>query len=368
MADVKEEKRPLIQRLVEDASSLITELIYEKVDNLLGAENQLFTMEFPARPLNPNGYQYDAVPIVQAGNGENLSVVYNTLLNNYVPKMNFLREFVTDKNHLGECLLTEISDVVFDENHQAEMQEKTKQNMRACESRALYGSGSVYPVQFQPADWFKALEPNLHPKDLTMSAEALSAEIKAKKKELRGTEQKLAELEQKLAELEQEAQMVLLPENSGDASDSTFMDVILSSETIQRKAEESSNSSVSQKTEDASKMEIGFRVMKMSIDRGQWFSPTAFVIAKNITIRIKVNHDEMDENKSYIESQSSSSGHCFGFSAKSASDSKNCSESCYVGARNDFIYIRIPGPQILGWFQQLVPLDMSEPYVPMERN
>lgn len=741
MADTQEEKRPLMQRLAEDASSVITELIYEKVNNLLGAGDQLFTMEFPARPLNQNTYQYDAdntystltkpvtveeaefnltdalydtAPIVQAGNGEKLSTVYNTLLNNYVPKMNFLKEFVTDKNHLREWLLTEISDVAFDENHQvvltdskisrmelckklyaiyleernkwyqeknqrfkecknsqelleeyarwvsseglvrdeqlnnffndavvrgnyhevmtilgflnvespAEMLEKTKQNMRACEKRSLNGSGSVYPVQLQPTDWFKALTPNLHPKDLTMSSEALLAEFKAKKKELKNLEQKLAELEQDeispdeiairkervdtakrtlleaeqkamaqygsgaieafrmaikiyrtasdpivqfqeavnqiqtvkesgkgnltgttkqldmlleecstkainamvenfknvcelttaveeavaalsdyaaaqtqnaislertirsqieniradinylsplvsgtLAEQvnptqeepaspEQESQTVLLPGSSGSASDSAFMDVILSSEIIQKKAEESCNSSASQKnwkvggwffsashssssassshhvasSEDASKIEIGFRVMKVSIDRGQWFSPnifkmtqnfyhltesrcapginkddirnaiakkeadtelkklltydvdnkqcnyllpsypTAFVIAKDITIRVKVNHDEMDENKSYMESQSSSSGGCFGFSAKSASDSKNCSESSYVGARNDFIYIRIPGPQILGWFQQLVPLDMSETYVPMEGN
>lgn len=253
---------------------------------------------------------------------------------------------------------------------------------------------------------------------------------------------------------DEEAQTLLLPENSGDASDSGFMDVILTSETIQKKSEESSSSSASQSSwkvggwffsashnkssassshhvassEDSSKIEIGFRVMKVSIERGQWFAPnifkmtqnfyhlsesrcapginkddirnaisktdadaqlkkmlsytvdnkqcnymlpsypTAFVIAKDITIRVKISHDEMSENKSYVESQNSTSGGFFGFSASSAGNSKNCSESSYVGVRNNFIYIRIPGPQILGWFQQLVPLDVSEKYMPMEGN
>lgn len=737
----EQEKRPLMQRLAEDASGAITDLIYEKVNNLLGAGDQLFTMEFPARPLNQNTYQYnadstysslvkpvtveeaeftlsdalyDTAPIIQSGNGEKLSVVYSNLLNNYVPKMDFLKDFVTDKNHLREWLLTEVSDVEYDDNHKvissenkisrmelckklygvyleernqwykeknqyfndskddeakleeyakwvtteglvrdeelnnffndavvrgnyhevmtilgflnvespAETLEKTKQNMRACEKRALDGSGTVYPVQFQPTDWFKALTPNLHPKDLTMSSEALLAEYTAKKKALKSLEKKLSELEQKeiskeemellkekaasakaalsqaeksamekygngaleafrmvvkiyrvvadpaaqfeaavgeiekarqdgkveltglnkqlyglledcstealnamkenfnqicqltaaaedavgaqadyaaaqtqnslslkqniLSQInditadidyltplvsgtlsqaaapegdvpaseEEEANTVLLPENSGEASDSMFMDVILSSETIQKKSQESSSSSASQSSwkvsgwfysaghsssssssshqqasaEDTSKIEIGFRVMKVSIDRGQWFSPnvfkmtqnfyhlsesrcapglnkedirnaisktdadaqlkkllsytdenkqcsyllpsfpTAFVIAKDITIRVKVTHEEAQENKTYIESQSSTAGGLFGFSASSASSSKNCSESSYVGERNNFIYIRIPGPQILGWFQQLVPLDVSEKYEPLKEN
>lgn len=735
------EKRPLIQRLSEDASSVIADLIYEKVNNLLGAGDQLFTMEFPARPMNPNTYKYDAdstyssltkpttvseaefilsdalydtAPIIQASNGENLSVVYSNLLNNFVPKMDFLRDFVMDKNHLREWLLTEVADVEFDENNQviatekkisrmalckklygvylaernkwykeknqrfneskddevkleeyarwvsneglvrdeelnnffndavvrgnyhevmtilgflnvespAETLEKTKQNMRACERRALNGSGSVYPVQFEPTDWFKALEPNLHPKDLTMSSEALLAEYTAKKKELKRLEKKLAELEQdeisedeierrkervassknallqaeknsmerygngaieafrmainiyrtvadpavkfetaaneiekarngeqveftglskqlytlledcsteaiqamkenfnQICELtvaveeavsaqaeyaaaqtqnsvtlkrnifsqindiqadinylaplvsgtlsesvspsgktpaneEEEKQTLLLPENSGESLDSAFMDVVLSSEMIKSKAEDSSSTTTSQSSwkvggwfygaghnsssssssghqvnsNDCSKIEIGFRVMKVSINRGQWFSPSvfkmtqnfyhlseskcapginkddirnaisktdadaqlkkmlsytegnkqcsyllpsypvAFAIAKDITIRVNVTQDEVQKNKDYLDSQSSASGGLFGFSASSASSSKNCSESSYVGQRNNFIYIRIPGPQILGWFQQLVPLDVSEKYEPMEKN
>ena len=52
MAD---EKRPL-----EDASSAMIDQIYEKVNNMLGTGNQLFTMEVPAWPLNGATHQYDA--------------------------------------------------------------------------------------------------------------------------------------------------------------------------------------------------------------------------------------------------------------------------------------------------------------------
>ena len=79
-------------------------------------------------------------------------------------------------------------------------------------------------------------------------------------------------------------------------------------------------------------------------------------------------HTFYQENKDYIDSQSNTAGGFFGFSATSAGSSKNCSESSYVGERNDFIYIRIPGPQILGWFQQLVPLDISDKYEAMKEK
>ncbi len=737
----EQDKRPLMQRLFEDASEAVADLIYEKVNALLGAGDQLFTMEFPARPLNQSTYRYnadsaysgltkptavqeaeftlsdalyDTAPIVQAGNGDKLSVVYNNLLNNYVPKLDFLKDFVTDKNHLRQWLLTEVDDVELDKNHHpvpsatkisrmelckklyglfleernnwyqeknrqfnesrgdsvkleeyaqwltsealvrdeelnnlfndavvrgnyhevmtilgflnvespSEMLEKTKQNMRACQKRSLDGSGSVYPVQFEPSDWFKGLTPNLHPKDLTMSVDALLAEFKTKQKALKALERKLSELEEtqiseeelnrlkdnaakakaeltqaekaavesfgkgaleafhmainiyramtdpvtqfagavdqieqaregKITELtginkqmydlldgcsqqaleamrenfgavcdlsdaaenavsaqaeyaasmtqnqtelrndilaqiqdiqadldylkplvsgtlnasampgeevpadaEAEGKSPLLPEGGGDASDSNFMDVIITSESLKKRSNESSSSTADQSSwkvggwffgashssssssashqslseSDASRIEIGFRVMKVSIDRGQWFDssifkmtnsfyhlsesrcapginkddiraalaktnadealkalltytqenqkcsyllpsfPTSFVIAKDITIRVKVDQSEEEENKSYAETQGSTSGGVFGFSASSASSSKNCSESAYVGSRNQYIYIRIPGPQILGWFQQMVPADQSEKYAPMGEN
>lgn len=37
----------------------IMELIYNKINDMIGAGNQLFTMCFPAQPLNYRMYQYD---------------------------------------------------------------------------------------------------------------------------------------------------------------------------------------------------------------------------------------------------------------------------------------------------------------------
>ncbi|MEH2456597.1 hypothetical protein [Nostoc sp.] len=86
----------------------IMELIYNKINSMIGAGNQLFTMQFPAQPLNYRMYQYDTSsntsvltkpftitenefrlsdqlfdvsPITAGSNGERLSVVYNTLIN-----------------------------------------------------------------------------------------------------------------------------------------------------------------------------------------------------------------------------------------------------------------------------------------------
>ena len=358
------------------------------MNQLLGAEDQLFTMEFPARPLNKNTYQYQA------------DGTYSSL---------------TKPITVQEAEFS-LSDAIYDNASiiQGGNGERLSQVYRS-------GSGTEYPVQFSPMDWFKALEPNLHPKDLTMSADALAAEYSAKKKELRNLEEKFAELERgeiskeeiELTSLKQdilsqindikadldclsplvsstmaeqlfpssnapkteedEAQSLLLPQNRGDAADSNFMDIILTSESIQKRNEDSSSaSSPHQKAskEDTSKIEMGFRVTKVSNDRGPWFSPnvfkmtqnfpTAFVIAKDITIRVKVTESEMQENINYAESQNSSSGGLFGFSASSAGSAQSSSESSYIGSRNNYIYIRIPGPQILGWFQQLVPQDVSE--------
>lgn len=41
---------------------------------------------------------------------------------------------------------------------------------------------------------------------------------------------------------------------------------------------------------------------------------------------------------------------------------KSNSETAYSGTSGKYFYIRIPETQIMGWFQQLVANDESEPY------
>ena len=92
--------------------------------------------------------------------------------------------------------------------------------------------------------------------------------------------------------------------------------------------------------------------------------PVAIVIAKDITIKVKTTTETSKNAKSVVENASASGGGFFCFSVSSASSSKSSSESTYHGAHGEYYYIRIPGPQIIGYFLQLVPQDNSEPYKP----
>ena len=715
------DEKSILETLMESSSDDVMNLIYQNVNQLLGAGNQLFAMEFPARPLNARDYEYntddcystltkpytvqekefllsdqlyDLSPVVQGTNGERLSTVFDTVINNYVPRLEALKSFVSDQKNLREWLLTPVQDEVRGETktmsrmamarelydeflerrnewyskknevyekykatddldgyakwlsseglvqeekisnfyndavvrghyHEvltllgflnvaspSEALENTKQKMRSSLRRSLDGSTDIYPVQFQPSDWFKALRPNLSPKDLTMATDSLVAEYRAKQQRLRslqaqlseqtvievspeertrlenevencrlrlsqaqqeliaqygsgavsavkavigiykntadpfakvqeviqktrsakegkleGTEKRIYTLLQDLAgdvvdnvvkscqaqetllqrisqlndarmacseakvrdmtlqkqRIEEQIQTVqadldfLAPlvtgtiaqaggENaealgaslltaSDEAQDENFTDVIIKSDqsgSFSSNASASSSSqsswnlggwfwsaggshsaqsaSESQKKLDLNKkLEIGFRVKKVSIDRGGWFNPTifklsdnyyrladirvskgltkddirdasaagvnsgarlkslvtydaevdgqtkklsyvlpafptGFVIAKDITIRIQSSQSESESNRSYMEQSDARSGGIFGFRASTAGSSKSQSESAYFGSTENYFYIRIPGPQVLGWFLELTPADNASPY------
>ncbi len=294
----------------EQKQLAIVGLIYKKVNDLLGAGNQLFSMQFPAQSLNYRQYQYDTndrssiltrpytvaeaefrlcdqlfdvYPITQAPTGEKLSVVYNTLLNNYVPSLkpfaayfrdraglsNFLLqeknhsngtpksridwckelynqylqaklEWETDKNltfdEIKDLSEQEDSGVTLDDyarwlsseglvreeelnnlyndaivkghfhevltilgylnvSSLAEELELAKQRMRHSMRLSLDESMLVYPVQFQPSNWFQGLAPNLSPVDLTMAHETIRDLLRAKRRELSRAQSDLQVLE-----------------------------------------------------------------------------------------------------------------------------------------------------------------------------
>lgn len=716
------DEKSILESLVENSSDDVMNLIYNHVNKLLGAGSQLFAMEFPARPLNARDYEYntddcystltkpytvqerefllsdqlyDLSPVVQGTNGERLSTVFNTVINNYVPRLEALKSFVNDQKNLREWLLTPVTDEVrgerktmsrmamarelYDEflerrnewyskknrvyeeyrarddldgyaswlsseglvqeeqisnfyndavvrghyhevltllgflnvSSPSEALENTKQKMRSSLRRSLDGSTDVYPVQFQPSDWFKSLRPNLSPKDLTMAAESLAADYRAKQRRLRSLKAQLAEqtaieipaeeqerlkteVENRRQQLSQSQQALLSQYGSGalsavkavigiyknernpyakaqevidkarsakdkqkldltesrvcdllediaddvvksiiqscqaqdavlqdmnrlnearmacseakvrdmtlqkqrieeqiqtvqadldfltplvtgtiaaagtegaadadaalltasdEAQDENFMDVIIKSDESGSFSSNSTASSSSQsswslggwfwsgggsrstqnaaeaqkKMELNKKLEIGFRVKKVSIDRGGWFNPTifklsdnyyrladirvskgltktdvhkassagvnsaaqlnelvtyeaevngehkklsyvlpsfptGFVIAKDITIRIQCDKTSAESSRKYMEQSDARGGGIFGFRANSGSSSKSQSESAYFGSTSNFFYIRIPGPQILGWFLELTPADNASPY------
>lgn len=315
----------------------IMELIYNKINSIIGAGNQLFTMQFPAQPLNYRMYQYDTnsntsvltkpftitenefrlsdqlfdiSPITAGSNGERLSVVYNTLINNFIPKLDYLVPFIRDRAGLGNFLeensgetdtngksLSRIelckelyqkyleaknnwnefknkkyddlkgeyrkaqsdyesardqgttgatlntleraandkagwldeyakwqssegmveqeklnnlyNDVVvrghlhevmtilgyLNASSIAEELEVTKQKMRNSSRSSLDESMTIYPVQFQPNNWFKALTPNINPADLTMAQDSIRDQLMAKQKELSRSKSELAQMD-----------------------------------------------------------------------------------------------------------------------------------------------------------------------------
>ena len=63
-----------------------------------------------------------------------------------------------------------------------------------------------------------------------------------------------------------------------------------------------------------------------------------------------------------MEQSDARSGGIFGFRASSSGSSKSQSKSSYFESTANYFYIRIPGPQVLGWFLELTPADNASPY------
>lgn len=291
------------------------QMIYNQVNEIIGAGDQLFCMMFPGQPLNQKKFDYDTSsfssvltkpwlveeeefrlseqlfdlsPIVQATNGKKLSSVYQTLINNYLPKLNELAHYFKDRAGLAGFLLEDsgkkdesgksltridlckklykeylvakndwevqkrnkllkvkadnknqtkeerdaalddyanwhsseaaVKDAELDNLYNdlvitghfhevmtllgylnaasvAEELERCKQKMRHSQRVSLDESMDIFPVQFIPNNWAKALTPNLHPEDLTMSQDVLVGELRAKRKELSRLKEQLKELE-----------------------------------------------------------------------------------------------------------------------------------------------------------------------------
>lgn len=66
---------------------------------------------------------------MQGTNGERLSTVFDTVLSNYVPRLEALKSFVSDQKNLREWLLTPVEDEVCGE---------TKTMSRMAMARELY--------------------------------------------------------------------------------------------------------------------------------------------------------------------------------------------------------------------------------------
>lgn len=96
--------------------------------------------------------------------------------------------------------------------------------------------------------------------------------------------------------------------------------------------------------------------------------PTAFVIAKDVTIKITYGSETSESMKKAIEEHSSRGGGFLGFSGrKSISGSEEKSSSSSVSNENSTT-IKIPGSQIIGYYLEITPQDSSIPMEGMEED
>ena len=134
-------------------------------------------------------------------------------------------------------------------------------------------------------------------------------------------------------------------------------------------------------------IDIGMRCTKVEIDRG-WLDedvfealhsfcalhstgdvaaalpsvPTGFLVAKDVTIKIDIS-TMTDANKAHFDSNSSSvSGGFLCFSYGSSSSAQNSSSSSQMTNNGSTAVIRIPQPQILGWFLSVTPAQTLPTY------
>lgn len=177
----------------------------------------------------------------------------------------------------------------------------------------------------------------------------------------------------------------------------------------------SANANYSSSTHEFSKsiathnLKIGMRVMKVSIERGGWFDPgiidisssfmhiknlkasngnkvadflgdrdgkpfndnsvlpgfpSAFLIAKDIHIIVDNMSLKDDQLKSYQKAACNASASLFGFRLSGSVAMENTKTKTSSGSETNTFSIKIPGPQIIGWFMQLTPEDKSEGYTP----
>jgi len=87
--------------------------------------------------------------------------------------------------------------------------------------------------------------------------------------------------------------------------------------------------------------------------------PVSFVVVKDVTIKITSDEAISDEVKQTIQKSSSTGGGFLCFSASSAHSSSENSEAFYSYTSDKVVLIKIPGPQIIGWFLEFLPMDKS---------
>lgn len=90
--------------------------------------------------------------------------------------------------------------------------------------------------------------------------------------------------------------------------------------------------------------------------------PVGYILCKDVVIKVATSSSLTTEDKTHLSEKAQSSGGCLCFSYNQASEhTKDTSRAAFDFA-SDGMIVRIPGPQILGYVQQVMPVDSTTPY------
>lgn len=96
--------------------------------------------------------------------------------------------------------------------------------------------------------------------------------------------------------------------------------------------------------------------------------PTSFLIAKDVVIKFSGVEKNEADFKSFRETVVNTTSHIFGFKISGGGSSRTSMGYSQDSTGTISFYIRIPGPQILGWFSEMTPKDNAEDYQSLSKS
>ena len=87
--------------------------------------------------------------------------------------------------------------------------------------------------------------------------------------------------------------------------------------------------------------------------------PTAFVVARDVTVKLSTSKAISEATSSAMEEHASSGGGFLFFSARKSSSSSSSSSSAHVQSSGNSVTIRFTDPQVLGYYMEATAPDKS---------
>lgn len=91
--------------------------------------------------------------------------------------------------------------------------------------------------------------------------------------------------------------------------------------------------------------------------------PTAMVLAKDVSIKITTSNNHVSSMKSIVDSHASKGGGFLCFKADSSSSDHESHSAMSTSSSGNSVIIKIPGPQVIGYYLQSTPKDNSRQYI-----